>query len=608
MTSIDPTTSPGLGRRLLDAPAAVATGARTLLVEIFVEPVRDGRLRTEGWPRGLRPVVLLALLGFVAAGALVVLAPLLRERVSLTLATGGQLVYPDPVLPVFLLLVVLTLSLLHTASLHLAPWLRVLVLVVVVISIVAVVPVGVSDALAAHVVTWVAGGALVALTAARWGRPFRWWEFVVSFTTIGVAVGLGLRLLGAETQALGFDASTIATIQLLGSVAVLAVPFTFVGGVAFAQLAMVMARRVGDAVDQRVRGRLPVGVVVLVVAAVDLVLVWRHLREPTSSGWSQATELAGAGVLLVVAALVGWWILTPSVGAPDLDGLEGAVSRLGLPVAVALTFVAVLGTYLGSLDLVLSRWGLTDSLPLSSMGEFLVESATLTTSRVLAAVGLLVWAARQRRRQPLLAVLAATLAVTVLVVFTRRVTQGLVVLPVRPEALTTVTVAAVVALLVGLGATGRLTRRRLVDLGLVLGIALAFAVRTEFDAPFVALLGLGGAAAVFVGLVWATLTDADDANEDSQRYPRPARVLLFSANALLAMTALAWTAVTRSTRDNVDVSAYATLGDDLLGTALMLTAYVVLVRGLFVSPAPAPSPAPSPVSSPAPSPPPAPPA
>jgi hypothetical protein len=120
-------------------------------------------------------------------------------------------------------------------------------------------------------------------------------------------------------------------------------------------------------------------------------------------------------------------------------------------------------------------------------------------------------------------------------------------------------------------------------LGTGLGLSLAFSVRSAFDAPFVALIGLGGSAAVFVGLLWALLTGAGDANEDSPRYPRPARVLFFLANALLAMTTLAFTAVADATGFGIDISPFGTLGDDFLGTGLLLAAYAVLVRAAVSS-------------------------
>ena len=44
--------------------------AADVLGRVFVAPVREGRLRTSGWPAGLRPVAALALLAYAAAAVL----------------------------------------------------------------------------------------------------------------------------------------------------------------------------------------------------------------------------------------------------------------------------------------------------------------------------------------------------------------------------------------------------------------------------------------------------------------------------------------------------------------------------------------------------------
>ena len=145
---------------------------------------------------------------------------------------------------------------------------------------------------------------------------------------------------------------------------------------------------------------------------------------------------------------------------------------------------------------------------------------------------------------------------------------------------------ATTAAAVVLAASRRLTRRRVLALGIALGLALAYSVRSAFDAPFVALFGLGATAAVFLGVVWTTLTGASATNADSPRWPQPARVLLFLGNALLAMTTLAFLSVASIGALGVDVSDFASLGDDYLGSALLLSAYAVLARELTAPQAP----------------------
>jgi hypothetical protein len=186
------------------------------------------------------------------------------------------------------------------------------------------------------------------------------------------------------------------------------------------------------------------------------------------------------------------------------------------------------------------------------------------------------WGAWRRRASPLLSVLAATIGVTLVVTMARNVTDGRADLAWTSESLTDVAAAVTTVVLVGLTVAGRVTRRRLLALGIALGLSLAFSVRSTFDAPFVAVFGLGATAAVFLGVLWATLTDAEETNADSTRYPRPARVLFFLANAQLAMTTLAFLSVASTDTLGLDLGPFATLGDDYLGTGLLLTAYSVL--------------------------------
>ena len=55
---------------------------------VLVEPVREGRLRDVDWPLGLRPIVVVAVVGFVAAAALVLFSGPLRELVPLSAQSG----------------------------------------------------------------------------------------------------------------------------------------------------------------------------------------------------------------------------------------------------------------------------------------------------------------------------------------------------------------------------------------------------------------------------------------------------------------------------------------------------------------------------------------
>lgn len=551
---------------------------REVAALVLVEPVRDGRLRTRDWPPGLRAVAALALVALVGAAVLVVAAPSIRSHGDLSVDVGGDLIYPRWTTPIFLGLCVLTLSLLHTASLHLWVGLRLLALPLVALAILSLVLDVGDTGRASDVVSWIGCGLLALLTLARWRGTFRWWEFVASFVVIGGTVGVLLRLSARSAQPLGFDTAPLALVLTMQYISSLAVPFIFLAGLAFAQLSVLLVQRVGDVVEQRVPRTWVVAVVVLGVAAADVVLSARRLSRPSTSGHSHLAEALGGAVLLAAALTVSVLVVLRRVppGGRPRERLDTSVSSVGLVVAVAITVTTLVALAVTRLDTVVLRYADRDGTSFGRVTDALYSSTAITLTRVALGVGLVVWAVLQRRRRLVPAAVAGSIGVTLLVTMARRVSGGVVDLPWTAASVTDAATVVTLLALVVLAASRRLTRRRWVALGVALGLSLAFAVRSSFDAPFVALFGLGATAAVFLGVVWATLTDADSANGDSPRWPRPARVLLFLANALLAMTTLAFTSVSNTYELSIDVSPFSVLGDEYLGTGLLLAAYAVL--------------------------------
>ena len=59
---------------------------------LITTPIRDGRLRDTGWPVGLRPIVVVGVVAFALAVLLMLLAPVIRAALPLSVtvgATGG---------------------------------------------------------------------------------------------------------------------------------------------------------------------------------------------------------------------------------------------------------------------------------------------------------------------------------------------------------------------------------------------------------------------------------------------------------------------------------------------------------------------------------------
>jgi len=567
--------------RVGTAVRAFGAAVGEVVRSVLGEPIQEGRLRARHWPRGLRSVVTLALTAFIGAALLVVTARPVRQHSELSVGVSGDLVFPRWALFVFLLLTVLALALLHASSLHLAWWLRLLVLLIVVVVVLTLATDYLSQDRAPHIVTWVGCGLLVLLTGLRWRAAFAWWEFVASFSILGATAAATFRLEGRYAGPLGYDTAPVGTTLTMQALAILAVPFIVVSGVAFAQLVLLLATRVGAVVDEHVRPtRSLVGLAVLLAAA-DLLLAVRRLRAPTEFGAGHLA-VSGSGACLLVAALAGALAARRSRRSrAGVEDLEGAISTIALPAAALTTALVVAGMLVSRVDLQIIKYRDRQHLALGWLEDALTGSHALVASRFGAGVLLIGWAVWRRDRDQLPSLLAGCVGLTLVAAWMRRATGGVVDLPWTSDSVNDAATVAAVLTLVALAVRRRLTRTRLLALGLALGVGFAWSVRSTFDAPFVALFGLGATAAVFLGVIWSMLTGAAVANEDSPRYPRPARVLFFLANGVLAMTVLAFGALGRTQSVGLDTLSFGTLGDTYLGTGLLLATYGLLAVAVW---------------------------
>ena len=115
-------------------------------------------------------------------------------------------------------------------------------------------------------------------------------------------------------------------------------------------------------------------------------------------------------------------------------------------------------------------------------------------------------------------------------------------------------------------------------MALVLSALLAY--HDFVSDPLGALLGFSGAALVLFGLTWGLFTDSGYANTGSRKYPVPTRVLFVLANAVLAITILAFTSLVRDPMATINLDDFAALGDEVLGTALLAATFVAVLTAV----------------------------
>lgn len=580
-----------------DAPPArrkaVEVARRTVaefVGHVFVEPVREGRLRDVGWPLGLRPIVTVAIVGFVVAAALVLFSGPLREWVPLSSQSGTVLLtLPRALVWIVLALTALSATLAASGALHARPWFRWLMTVFVVsVMLFTSVP-DQEDVPVARMVTVLACVGLVVFVALRGGREFRWWEFVSVAALVWGPLTVTAAVLTAVNSMAGYDFVPLLLSLMLSALGQLAIPAGLAAGAAIASFTVSSALWAAKVV-RSVIGATAVYVVLVLVAVwrtVDVALGTSGFLDPDGM-----RSLAGAALLL--ALIAGSWValarIRPGRGVPSAQGMADRVDALALVVA-AFTTTSLLATPL----LVLAQVALGYGAPHEVVAALLAASEALTGTTVVFAVrgvGALVLLAlavvqarRGRRTLPELmaAVGIAGALVAAAVLFDFRLLWG-------PDALAALGAVLALAVLVGALVRRRLTGARATSALVALLMSALFAYREIVTDPLAFLLGFAGGAVVLFGFVWAFLTENGVANDDSPGYPRPARVQLVLANGVFAITVLAFLALARDPEASVSLGDLAEFGaqaygDPLVASGLLLALWAA-VRGREVDAVP----------------------
>ncbi len=547
--------------------SGVATVLRDLVWLTIVQPVREGRPRAAGWPAGLAAIVATSLTLYVAVGAAVVFAGPLRSADVLVITSQG---FTLPDLGAWLCIAgaVLSLALLQTAALHLPWWVKLIALMVTVTVLLSITasllsdPLGLLPGLLSILV-------LLAMVIARWRSAFAWWEFVVVTAAIGVAF---FTPIATSSTLRGFNVDLRGTVAegALGFMGSLAVPALLVAGAALAQIA-VSASFAGVASSLRSlpRGALRgAGVVLVIAAAAQLVTAFAG-QESGVQGW-----LGSAACLVLAGSLVAV-VLGVARRPPSWTDLDEDSTRLNYLIAIC-----VVGQLLVTPPLLVlrevGRFAGPEWLFAITDGFLTVASSdrALSISRLVVAVGGLLLSLRLARRgRPWAAMFLSCL--TALTTFTLLRSFGVQSWTDNDvDQMSALLLAVLLATAGATALTGRLTVLRSAALGSAILLCLLFPHRSILDDPVSAALGFTGLGAVLFGLVWRLLTEGDITQEGTPKWPVPARVLLYCANSLLAVSSAAYVALSRSSGSSQDIAVFADLGDFLLGTPLFLTAAI----------------------------------
>jgi hypothetical protein len=542
--------------------------------------VRDGRLRDDSWPYGLRAVVVVGVALCALATLLALFAGPIRGWSELTVPNSLTSSVPDALVWLLVLLLAFCLALLTTAAIHGPWWLSVLGLLSVGLllgawSITTTTTRGVVVAVGIPVL---ALAAILVLLVLRRRRGLAWWEFPLVLGVIGLALALCLQAFASAERLLGFRFAPVFVDQTLNLLTFLVLPAAFAAGAAVAEIAVGLTLVATRTAQRRTAGRWPY-VVLGAVLVLRLAQEGRRLSgfDPVDSGWIAVLPAVG---LVALFAGLGWLVSRfAPVGAVPVASLPDDLGRIAVPVGAAvIAMLLPVYVFLFGFQIVvgLNPGAAPGGFDPSPLVDRLVDGFRVALGVLL--VGLALWQARRGRAGPALVLGGAGLMLAALGV--RLLTGYRWALWLDPDAF--VSVVTVVVLVIGLWLLARraLSRDRAIGLAAVLALAVLLSVRSVIVDPFGALLGYGGVAFVLFGVIWDFLTGSSWANTDGRRLRQPVRVLLALGYPLLTVTIVAADALIRRPRTFSDVNAFAELGELVLGTSLLAAAVVVVLAAV----------------------------
>jgi hypothetical protein len=552
-----------------------------VLRQTVLDPVAEGRLRDQGWPEGLRAVVLAGYLVFAAGGLLVVLSGPLRRSAELSTAGGTALGLPTAAAwPLVVMLSFVTASLL-LASVRGPWWLAVLgpLFALSQMGVWALRNPSSSGGWATPLLGLLTMLAVLVVVPVRRRRAFAWWEFPLLWALVGTALAagaVGMR----HGRTFGFDFVPVTLQLTAATLGFLALPAATVAGAAVAEITVRATVAATRGAQQLTRAWTAFAVLGLLVLLRLVQLVWQlRERDPVSQGWNLLVPalLVAAGV-----ALAGSLLLRAARrrgSDPAVGGLGDELGHVACPVAVALLAVNLPIQLLAAAVPVLVSFGRSGAQGQTWINDLPVLVGALVDP-VRAAVGVVLLGLAVRAARLGRAGRALVLGCTgvVLVALARSLVLGdRVAGTTDPDALNLVATVVVLVAVLACLARRRLTPVRALSFAGVLTLSALFAHRTLLADPLGVLLGFSGAALLLVGLTWDLLTGAGWGNGSSRRFPRPTRVLLVLTNSLLTMTVLAYAALVRDGSTTVYLDPYAEFGDLVLGTGLLAAAVVAVL-------------------------------
>ncbi|MFX4271642.1 hypothetical protein ACQBAR_17580 [Propionibacteriaceae bacterium Y1685] len=532
-----------------------------IVTQVLIEPVQDGRLRSDGWSRGLRAVVGLSMITYVVLTALTFGSQWLRTNLDLSFRPPDETL-PTVLFPLLMAGMIMALTCAWTALIHLRWWVKVPGMVL--LSVLLLQWSLTSGKLLELIIHAVLILLLIMVMVIRSKREFHWLEFAFGLMVIGHMLLWDLAVSTIGQVQISLDIRLNSLVQLFQPLWALAAPLGLLAGAAMAELTVSTVTWTVSGVWQGlqvVRRRALVGRIILITIVVlaGIKQVW-VITKASDANLLIMTLAGMAEFVLVVALCIPLLVRAQrqSVIRPDADDLIDAWSPVAVPTSVLLAvpfLILLVILVLGAVGLG-GVGGVIDGIGGEHQSNVLLG---------LAGIGLLVASWRiAARGQAARAVLLGGIGATVLV----SVLGGLIGVDATVDGFRTGGYVLAVGVLVVLLVRRRLTTERGLAIALSLVLTAVFDYRYWIYEPITAVFTVAGVgASLMVGLIWRLLTDNGFARGDSDRFPRASRVLLAMANSLFAVTAISIVALFGGNWV-LDMEVFEDTGDHMIGNGL----------------------------------------
>jgi len=556
---------------------------RILLDKVIEEPVRLGRIRDVGWPRGLRAVVGFGIAAYVAGALTVLFSSAIRRQEPLVVATSLDTGLPRSWAWMLIALVLVAVALFQTAALHAVWWLRWVAGLVSLTLIAAwglrftsASAAGVPSGLLENLLTALLLATLVTFVIVRGLSTFAWWEFPVVLVLLAAPVFLGLERNARASRPLGFDLAPELLLGTLTALGPIALPAAVAAGLAVAEIAVTATVTATRVAERYASGRFAYGLLGSLVVLRLAQAAWELAHWDFASQswhvfltWTLLAALLGALSLLVLRVDRGRQ-------AVSIGELPERMARMSFPLATAIVAFGLLATLTQVVFFVAVALNPVGMAATPSSWFDLASSPTGATvfRGVLGVVLVLLGLRASRRGQPQTALLLCAVAVMLWARTVRQLSAGFLDIGFGADALNLIATVGLLGLTAWHLVRRSLTAQRALTLSAAFVLSALLASHDFISDPAGALLGVSGVGLVLFGVTWGLLTDNEFTSHESRWFPVPTRVLLALANVVLVVAILAYTSLARDPAATVDLDVFATLGDEVLGTGLMAAAFV----------------------------------